>query len=55
MFVERRLFGGGRACGWGKREGCRGFWLESCVGILDEIEKELGWFVESVYFLLGAV
>lgn len=36
------------------REGCRGFWLESCAGILDEIEKELGRFVESVYFLLGA-
>lgn len=24
------------------REGCRGFWLKSCAGFLDEIEKELG-------------
>lgn len=23
------------------REGCRGFWLKSCAGFLDEIEKEL--------------
>lgn len=33
------------------REGCHGFWLKSCAGFLDEIEKELGRFVESVYFL----
>ena len=52
MFVGRRVSGVGRACGWDKLEGgVHGFWLKSCAGFLDEIEKELGRFVESVYFL----
>ena len=32
-------------------DGCHGFWLESCAGFLNEMEKELRRFVESVYFL----
>mgnify|MGYP006399485795 FL=1 len=44
---RRRALVGGTS--W--REGCHGFWLKSCAGFLDETEKELGRFVESVYFL----